>query len=159
MNLISEIAGEICKVLLPIEESVCFGNPMSAIAVCTLSSMKLLDEFANSSIMSKINLAGRLLSENKGIEVLVRNVLGNPSIRIIVLCGKDTLGHWPGHSLLCLHQNGIDNNGRINESHSPHPILSLTEVEVGQFQEQVRIINKTGETEISKLKSEILNLG
>ncbi|HJT09213.1 MAG TPA: tetrahydromethanopterin S-methyltransferase subunit A [Candidatus Nitrosotalea sp.] len=155
MNLMEEIAGELCKVLLPIEDRIYFGNPKSTVAVCTLSSMKLLDEVVNSSLISKVNVAGRLLSENKGIDMLVRHVISNPEISVIMLCGKDTVGHKPGHSLLCLHQNGIDKDGNIIGSTSPDPVLSLTNNEVIKFQNQVKIINKIGETDISKLRSEI----
>ncbi|MGB6464261.1 MAG: tetrahydromethanopterin S-methyltransferase subunit A [Nitrosotalea sp.] len=155
MNLIEEMVGELCKILLPIEDRVYFGNSESGIAVCTLSSMKLLGEIVNSILMAQVNIAGRLLSENKGIDLLVRHVISDRKIRTIVLCGKDTVGHRPGHSLLCLYQNGIDSDGRIIGSQSPDPILSLTNGEVKKFQNQVRIIDKIGETGISNLGQEI----
>jgi len=155
MNTIEEIAGELCKILFPIEDRIYFGNSESNIAVCTLSSMRLLDEITNSALMSNVNIAGRLLSENKGIEMLVRHVISNETIRIILLCGKDTAVHRPGHSLLCLHQNGIDKAGRIVGSKSPDPVTSLTYVEVATFQNQIKIIDRIGETDISNLKSEI----
>ena len=68
MNLIEEIAGELCKILLPIEEKVFLGNSKSTIVLCTLSSMRLLREIANSVLMKEIMVAGRLLSENKVID-------------------------------------------------------------------------------------------
>ncbi|MDE1816070.1 MAG: tetrahydromethanopterin S-methyltransferase subunit A [Thaumarchaeota archaeon] len=157
MNLIEEIAGELCKILLPIEDRIYFGNPKSTVAVCTLSSMKLLDEIVNSSLISKVNVAGRLLSENKGIDMLVRHVISNPEISVIILCGKDTVGHKPGYSLLCLHKNGIDKDGKIIGSQSPDPILSLRNNEVIKFQNQVKIIDRMGEINISNLRSEIIN--
>ncbi len=152
MNLIEEIAGDLCKILLPIEDQLYLGNPNSTVAVCTLSSMRLLKEIANSSLMNTINIAGRLLSENKGIDHLIRYIISNKKIQTIILCGKDTIGHRPGHSLLCLHNNGLDQNNRIIDSSSPNPILSLTEQEVSRFQKQVKIINKIGETDISNLR-------
>ncbi len=157
MNLIEEIAGELCKILFPIEDKIYFGNSKSDIAICTLSSMELLYKITNSSLMSKINIAGRLLSENTGIETLVRYVTSNKKIRVILLCGKDTIGHRPGHSLLCLYQNGIDSDGRIIGSQSPDPVLSLTDQEVIKFQNQIRIIDRIGEINISHLESEIIN--
>ena len=153
MNLIEDIAGELCKILLPIEEEVFFGDPKSNIAICTLSSINLLKEIANSSIITEIAITGRLLSENKGIDSLVKSVLSNEKIDTIILCGKDTLGHRPGYSLLCLYKNGIDENHKIINSPSPHPILTITKKEVAKFQRQVKIVNKIGETSISKLKS------
>ena len=153
MNLIEDIAGELCKILLPIEEEVFFGNPKSNVAICTLSSINLLKEIANSSIIKEIAIVGRLLSENKGIDSLVKSILSNEKIDTIILCGKDTLGHKPGYSLLCLYKNGIDENHKIIDSQSPHPILTVTKKDVAKFQRQVKIINKIGETSISKLKS------
>ena len=155
MNLIGEIAGELCKILLPIEDRIYFGNPKSTVAVCTLSDMKLLDEIVNSSLISKVNVAGRLLSENKGIDMLVRHVISNPEISVIILCGKDAVGHKSGYSLLCLHKNGIDKDGKIIGSQSPDPVLSLTNNEVMKFQNQVKIIDRIGEINISNLRSEI----
>ena len=155
MNLIEEIAGELCKILLPIEERIFFGNSKSNIALCTLSSISLLREIANSSVMDKIAVAGRLLSENKGIDSLVRYVISNTKINTIILCGEDATGHRPGHSLLCLYKNGISENGKIVGSQSPEPIVSLTKKEVSRFQEQVEIIDKIGDTRISNLKSTI----
>jgi tetrahydromethanopterin S-methyltransferase subunit A len=152
MNVIEEIAGELCKILLPIEDKLYFGNPNSTLAVCTLSSMRLLKEIASSSLMTKINVAGRLLSENKGIDHLVRYLLSNEKIQTMILCGKEAAGHRPGHSFLCLHQNGIDHNGIIIGSKSPNPILSVTKQEVHRFQNQIKIIDKTGETNIANLK-------
>src|SRR5437899_6628801 len=129
MNL-ENLAGDICKIILPINEEVFFGNPRSSLAVCTLSSINLLKEIANSDLLSKIALVGRLFSENKGIDSLVRYVISNKNLKTIVLCGKDTTGHKPGHSLLNLYKNGIDDNGRIIGSSSPDPLLTLTKLEV-----------------------------
>jgi len=155
MNVIEEIAGEICKILLPIEDKLYFGNPNSTLVICTLSSMKLLKEISNSSLMNKIYVVGRLLSENKGIDMLVRHIISNEQIRTLILCGEDTIGHRPGHSILCLYNNGMNQNGMIIDSESPNPILTLTNQEVSRFQKQIKIINKIGEIEISNLKKKI----
>lgn len=152
MNLIENLAGEICKIILPINEEVYFGNPESSIAICTLSSLELLKEISNSELMSKITLVGRLFSENKGIDSLVRYVISNKNLKAILLCGKDTLGHKPGHSIINLYNNGIDNEGRIIGSSSPEPKLTLTNSDVFQFQNQVKLIEKIGETNFSKIK-------
>ena len=150
MNL-GNIAGIICKALFPINEEVFFGNSNSSIAVCTLSSMKLLKEIANSSLMSKIVVVGRLFSENKGIDSLVKYVISNKNIKTILICGKDTSGHIPARSLLNLYKNGVDNDGRIIDSSSPDPVLTLTQSQIDEFQRQVKIVNKIGETSISEL--------
>ena len=155
MNLIENLAGEICKIILPINEEVFFGNPKSSLAICTLSSMNLLKEIANSNLLSKIALVGRLFSENKGIDSLVRYVISNKNLETVLLCGKDTPGHRPGHSLLNLYKNGVDNQGRIIGSSSPDPILTLTNSEILEFQNQVKLIDEIDETSISKIKLSI----
>ena len=154
MNL-GNIAGEICKVLFPIDEEIFFGNPNSSIAVCTLSSLKLLKEIGDSPLMSKIAVVGRLLSENKGIDALVKYVISNKNIKTIFICGKDTPGHRSGHSLLNLYKNGVDFGGRITGSSSPDPILTLTQSQIDKFQKQVQLVDKIGETSISEIKLSI----
>ncbi len=158
MNLIEDIAGELCRILLPIEDEIFFGDPKSNIVICTLSSMSLLKDISKSSIIEEIAIAGRLLSENKGIDSLVRSVISNERIDTIILCGKDTLGHKPGDSLLCLYKNGINADQKIIGSSSPHPVLTVTKKQVSKFQGQVKIINKVGETSISQLKTMIKTL-
>jgi len=152
MNIVENIVGEICKIILPINEEVFFGNSTSSIAVCTLSSIKLLKEISNSSLMSQVALVGRLLSENKGIDSLVKHVISKKNIKTILICGKDTAGHKSGHSLLKLYENGMDSNGKIIGSSSPDPILTITKSEIQKFQKQITIINKMGETNISEIK-------
>ena len=155
MNLIENLAGEICKIILPINEEVFFGNPRSSLAICTLSSINLIKDIANSSMLSKVALVGRLFSENKGIDSLIRYVISNKNLETILLCGKDTPGHRPGHSLLNLYKNGVDNQGRIVGSSSPDPILTITKSEILEFQKQVKLVDKIDETSISKIKLSI----
>ncbi|MFB5645997.1 MAG: tetrahydromethanopterin S-methyltransferase subunit A [Nitrosopumilaceae archaeon] len=151
MNSLENLAGEICKALLPIPEEVYYGNKNSPVAVCTLSSIDLLKKFSEQKLLQNIAIVGRLLSENKGIEYLIHYVNKNPNIKKIILCGKEVWGHKAGHSLLELHKNGIDNNGRIINSTSPDPVLTLTESEVKKFQTQVRIVDMIGETNQDKI--------
>lgn len=158
MNIVEDIVGEICKIIFPINEEVFFGNSTSSVAICTLSSIKLLKEISNSSLMSQIALAGRLLSENKGIDSLVKHIISKKNIKTILICGKDTMGHKSGHSLLKLYENGVDSNGRIIDSSSPNPVLTITKSEIQNFQKQIIIINKIGETDISEIKRSINSL-
>ncbi|HYL66341.1 MAG TPA: tetrahydromethanopterin S-methyltransferase subunit A [Nitrosopumilaceae archaeon] len=155
MNLIENLAGEVCKIILPINEEIFFGNPKSSLAICTLSSITLLKEIANSNLLSKVALAGRLFSENKGINSLVRYVISNKNLETILLCGKDTPGHRPGHSLLNLYKNGVDSQGKIIGSSSPDPVLTITKSDIHEFQTQIKLIDEIGETSISKIKLSI----
>jgi len=98
MNKIAETIGEICKIVLPIHEEYYIGNSNSKTAICTLGSLNLLKTLKDSGILSNVGIIGRLLSENKGIDEIIRYVNQNKNIKTIILCGKDVWGHKPGHS-------------------------------------------------------------
>jgi len=68
---------------------------------------------------------GQLLSENKGIDSIIKHVNKNPQINTIIVCGKEVWGHKSGHSLFELHKNGIDQKNRIINSTSPDPYLTV----------------------------------
>lgn len=153
MNTLDYVFGEVCKVLLPIPEEVYFGNQKSNIAVCTLSSINLLKEISTSDLLDNVAIVGRLLSENKGIDSIIKFVNSNKNINTIILCGKEVWGHKAGHSLLELYKNGIDDDGRIINSTSPDPIISSSNEDVNTFRNQVNIINKIGETDSIQIKN------
>ena len=146
MNAIGEAIGELCKVILPINEEFYLGNPDSKIAICTLSSIDLLKNFASSEILNKISIVGRLLSENKGIDSIIKYVNKNPQVNTIVICGKEVWGHKSGHSLFELHKNGIDQNNRIIHSTSPDPYLTVSKLEIKYFQQKINLVNLINET-------------
>ena len=158
-NLLARFAGKVCEVLLPIKHDIFFGNKKSSVAVCTLSSMDLLEQIAKSDLMSSITLAARLFSENKGIEKLIKYVLGHSNIKHIVLCGKDTKGHLPGQALLALYKNGIDSNGRIIGALGKDPVLEdVTKNSVDEFRNRINIVDLVGTTDIDEIASKISNL-
>ena len=148
MNAIGEAIGDLCKLILPINEEYYLGNPNSAIAVCTLSSINLLKNFANSEILNKISIVGRLLSENKGIDSIIKYVNKHPKVNTIIVCGKEVWGHKSGHSLFQLHKNGIDQNNKIINSKSPDPFLTVSKSEIKYFQENVKLVDLINLTEI-----------
>ena len=154
MNTLENAIGKLCKVILPINEEVFFGNQKSTTAICTLSSISLLKEISKSDMMKKIALAGRLLSENKGIDSLVRYVIAN-NIDTIIVCGKDVTGHKAGHSLLALYKNGIDDDSRIIDSHSPDPVLTVTKNEITTFCNKVKLLDMIGETSMEKINQAV----
>ena len=157
MNAIGEAIGELCKIILPINEEYYLGNQNSSIAVCTLSSIDLLKNFANSEILNKISIVGRLLSENKGIDSIIKYVNKNPHIDTIIVCGKEVWGHKSGHSLFELHKNGIDQENRIINSTSPDPYLTVSKSEIKYFQHRINLVNLINETKLELIlkKAEI----
>ena len=56
-------------------------------------------------------LSGTLQTENIGIEKIICNVVGNPNIRHLILCGNEVNGHNPGNALKALIKEGI--NGQM----------------------------------------------
>jgi len=156
MNSLGNMIGELCKVILPIPEESYQGNPDSTIAVCTLSSLELLKKIANSDLLQHISIVGRLLSENKGIDVIIRHVNQNKKIKKIIVCGKEVWGHKAGHSLFKLYKNGIDNNRRIINSNSPDPFLTVTKSQITYFQNEITLVNMINETNFNKIKQKII---
>ena len=157
MNTIAETIGELCKIILPIPEEYYVGNPNSPIAVCTLSSIDLLKKFHNSKILDDISIAGRLLSENKGIDSIIKYVYKNPHITTIIVCGKDVWGHKSGHSLFELHKHGTDRNNKIINSNSPDPFLTVTKSEIQYFQNHITLVDMVNETNFKIILSAIKN--
>jgi len=155
VNAIGEAIGELCKVILPIPEEFYLGNPDSSIAVCTLSSIDLLKNLANSEILSQISIAGRLLSENKGIDSIIKYVNKNPKVNTIIVCGKEVWGHKAGHSLFQLHKNGVDKNNRIINSTSPDPYLTVSKSQIQYFQNNITLVNLIAETDFATISDKI----
>ena len=151
MNKLSDAIGKICEVLLPIPEEFYVGNTNSSICVCTLSSIKLLKEIKNSKIFENVSIAGRLFTENKGIDSMIKHVNENKKIKTIIVCGKEVWGHKSGHSLFELHKNGIDNDKRIINSTSPEPFLTVSNSEIQYFQKEITLVNLINETNIESI--------
>ncbi len=155
MNALGEAIGELCKIILPIPEEYYSGNPDSSIAVCTLSSIDLLKKLANSEILNYLSIAGRLLSENKGIDSIIKYVNKNQKINIIIVCGKEVCGHKAGHSLFQLHKNGVDKNNRIINSTSPDPYLTVSKSQIQYFQNNITLVNLITETDFATISDKI----
>ena len=158
MNALEEAIGELCKIILPIPEEYYIGNSASGLAVCTLSSMDLLKKFAKPIILENISIAGRLLSENKGINSIIDYVSENKKITTIVVCGKEVWGHEAGQSLFSLHKNGVDANNRIINSTSPDPYITVPASKIKYFRENITLINLINETDFEKILTKIRNL-
>lgn len=156
MSSFGNLIGEICKAILPIPEESYIGNTDSSIAICTLSSIELLKEISNSELLNHISIVGRLLSENKGIDSIIKYVNQNKKIKTIIICGKEVWGHRAGHSLIELHKNGINNFGRIINSTSPNPFLTVTKSEITYFQNEINIINIINETNFDIIKKFVI---
>ena len=125
------------------------GNDYSPVAVCVILDTfdfaipPELNELVMSATDSGAALAGMLQTENIGLEKMICNIVANPNIRYIVLCGRESAGHLPGEALLALKQNGIDETKRIIGSKALTPYLSNIPKElIDRFNQQiVAIVN------------------
>ena len=107
---INNILGICCYHLLPIKQEYYIGKG-KIIGICTLSSLDLLKEIKNNQeIMNKISIVGRLLSENKGLDEIIKFTINNKSLKYLLLCGEEVKGHLSGQTLIALNRNGIDQN-------------------------------------------------
>jgi len=116
-----------------------------------LSSIDLLEMISRSYLMNKVLIAGRLLSENKGIDAMIAFTIKHPELRRILICGKEVKGHRAGQALLALASNGMDLSGRIIGAASPNPIVTLSAQEVDTFRRQVQIIDLIGTVDIGRI--------
>jgi len=136
------------------------GNRGASVAVCTLRDADL-PAMVVSRAGDAVAIAGRCETENIGIEKIVLNIVSNPSIRWLVLCGTEPEGHLPGNALLKLRESGVDANMRVLETAARRPVLkNLSLVEVARFREQVEIIDRIGcadPDEIATLVDECAN--
>jgi tetrahydromethanopterin S-methyltransferase subunit A len=143
-------AGKLCKVLLPIKQEYYLGSGKLT-AICTLSSFDLLSMISRSSLMDKVLIAGRLLSENKGIDAIIGFTVNHPELNRIILCGKEVKGHRAGQALLALARNGVDTSGRIIGATGPNPIITRSANDVEIFRRQVQIIDLIWNVDIDRI--------
>jgi tetrahydromethanopterin S-methyltransferase subunit A len=126
------------------------------VAVCCLTAEDLAAAVVRKA-GPEIAIVGTLHTENLGIERLIQNVLGNPHLRFVIVCGPDsqqTLGHYPGQSLLALAQYGIDDRRRIIGARGRRPLLkNLSPEAMAHFREVVEVIDLIGEVEACKVLS------
>jgi tetrahydromethanopterin S-methyltransferase subunit A len=131
---------------------------MAPVAVCTLHSKGLVDEVERIADEG-LSIVGSLQTENLGIERLIENVVSNPNLRFLVLCGEDppgTLGHFPGQSLLALTTDGLDERGRIRGARGKRPVIeNLDRAAVSHFRESVEVIDAIGVSDVSRIAAHV----
>jgi tetrahydromethanopterin S-methyltransferase subunit A len=150
------VAGALCEIMIPIKHEYYIGQGNS-VAICTLASLCLLEIIAKRpDLMSRILVLGRLLSENRGIDALIRFTLKYPRLRHMVICGEEVKGHRSGQALLSLHANGANGeDGRIIGAIGPNPFLSCSQAEIESFRRQVRIYDLVGTDDLKVIGAQL----
>ncbi len=108
-------------------------NSENPIAVVTLSSEIDLDDVA---------IIGPLKTENIGIEKVIANVISNPNIRYLIVCGQEVQGHKPGITFKALYENGIDAKGKIIDAEGAIPYIeNIPREAVERFCRQIEFLD------------------
>jgi tetrahydromethanopterin S-methyltransferase subunit A len=155
---IDNIFGICCYHLLPIKQEYYIGKGKK-IAICTLSSLDLLEDIKNDKeIMKNILIVGRLLSENKGVDEIIKFTKKNTLLKHILVCGNDVKGHLPGQTLISVKENGLDINKRVMQSVGAYPFLTCSNQDVEYFRHQVTVIDRIGLKDINKIKDLVLDI-
>ena len=91
-------------------------------------------------------LAGTVRTENIGLEKVICNIVANPNIRYLAVCGPESPNHLVGDAILALSQNGIDSQRRIIARRPPAPFLfNIPEELTLRFRRQVTVIDLVNE--------------
>lgn len=132
----------------------------ASVAVCALNSEDLAKALAQSA-PEGLAIVGTMHTENLGIERVIRNLLTNPNIRFLVLCGDDTrqlIGHLPGQSMESLFANGLDETQRIVGAKGKRPFLkNISREHVRAFVAQVQLVSMIGECDVARIAEAIVD--
>lgn len=128
-----------------------FGAP---VAVCTLTDDRLAATLAGRRD-DAVAIVGTLQTENLGIERLIQNILANPNLRFLVVCGIDSrqaVGHLPGQSLVSLARSGLDEQARIIGAAGKRPVLrNLRREAVEHFRRTVEVVDLVGQDSVQTI--------
>jgi len=113
------------------------GDANSPVAVMTCGSH--LDE---KGICDKgAAICGSCKTENLGLEKVIANIISNPNIRFLLLCGTEVKGHLAGQTMAALHKGGVK-DGRVVGAEGAIPFIeNLNDAAIKRFQEQCELVN------------------
>lgn len=133
-------------------------DPGGSVAVCTLDSTPLVEALAGGPEPG-LAIVGSMRTENLGIERLVQNVVANPRIRTLILCGAETkqgVGHLAGQSLASLLEHGVDAERRIVGAQGKRPVLrNLDVATIERFRRQIALVSRIGVVFAPLIRAEI----
>ena len=73
----------------------------------------------DTKLTNKVAIVGRMVSENNGIDKIIKYCLTNHELVHLIVCRKDGRGHRAGHSLIPLFDRRITKKVKIIMSKSP----------------------------------------
>lgn len=124
------------------------GNDYSPVAVVVLLNAPYekipleVERLVRIAVETGAALAGTLQTANIGLENIVANVVANPNIRYLVLCGIEVAGHKAGDALIALIKNGVNERRIIMGTDAPTAYLfNIPLKAIERFRKQVMLIN------------------
>jgi tetrahydromethanopterin S-methyltransferase subunit A len=133
-------------------------DPSAPVAVSTLSSVDLVDRLAAQQ-PAGLAIVGKTETENIGLDKIVKNVIANPALRFLLVCGREPAGHATGQTLLALAHNGADAQQRIVGAAGKRPVLrNVTAAEIAAFRQQVTVVDLIGCEEVSEIAARVTAL-
>jgi tetrahydromethanopterin S-methyltransferase subunit A len=133
-------------------------DPAAPVAVTTLGSVPLAEAVSRNR-PAGLCIAGKVETENIGIEKIIKNTISNPAIRFLVCAGAEPPRHLTGATLLALFEQGMDENHRIRGAPGMRPVLRNTSAaEVRAFREQLQPIDMIGCTEVGAICARVAEL-
>lgn len=128
------------------------GDPESPVAAATLAS-----HIEQIPVDAGAAIAGPCKTENLGIEKMLANLISNPNIRFLVLCGSEVQGHITGQSIEALHANGVDPEKRkIIDATGAIPFIeNIPDEGIERFQQQMEIVSIIDVEDAAAIQSKI----
>lgn len=128
------------------------GDPESPVAAATLAS-----HIEQIPVDAGAAIAGPCKTENLGIEKMMANLISNPNIRFLVLCGSEVQGHITGQSIEALHANGVDPEKRkiVNATGAIPFIENIPDEGIERFQQQLEIVSIIDTEDAAAIQSKI----
>ncbi len=128
------------------------GNDLSPVAVCVILKWPEdkvppdIEALVRVGLETGAALSGTLQTENIGLEKMICNLVANPNIRYLVVCGPESPGHLTGQALLALEANGVDEHQWIIGAEAPTPYLyNLPRGTIERYRQQIRLIDLLNE--------------
>lgn len=128
------------------------GDPKSCVAGATLASH--IEEVL---VDAGAAIAGPCKTENLGIEKMIANLISNPNIRFLILCGSEVQGHITGQSIEALHANGVDPEKRkiIGATGAIPFIENMPDEAIERFQKQMDIVSMIDVEDAAAIQSKV----
>lgn len=128
------------------------GDPQSCVAGATLAS-----HIEDVLIDAGAAISGPCKTENLGVEKMMANIISNPNIRFLILCGSEVQGHITGQSIEALHENGVDPEKRkIVGAVGAIPFIeNMPDEAIERFQVQLELINMIDVEDADKIQAKV----